>query len=238
MFRILSLQHNNAIWDCLYIKINYGTLVQKNNEKIATNFYNNKLVVISWKSNEWSIRPFISQQIKFIRKELQLREKFIDYAQNALHKLVWKFRRKFNSSSDTLRFIGIHVRRTDYKTVTHKDFEFGHFNTAMDYFEQKYPQVIFVVLSDDPTYCRFAFSHKTNAFVVSLLNGETGALNDFAIMTQCNDSIIDFGTFGLWGALLAGGETLVPNQNFFGIYDPVLKDIDGAMPNWKVVPTD
>ena len=33
---------------------------------------------------------------------------------------------------------------------------------------------------------------------------------DLAILSQANHSILTYGTFGMWGALLSGGETLMP----------------------------
>ena len=30
------------------------------------------------------------------------------------------------------------------------------------------------------------------------------------MLSKCNHSIIDYGTFGMWGALLSGGEIVVP----------------------------
>ena len=33
---------------------------------------------------------------------------------------------------------------------------------------------------------------------------------DLATLSLCNHSIIDYGTFGMWGALLSGGEIVVP----------------------------
>ena len=32
-------------------------------------------------------------------------------------------------------------------------------------------------------------------------------------MSQANHSIMSYGTFGLWGALLAGGEVIVPESH-------------------------
>jgi hypothetical protein len=34
-------------------------------------------------------------------------------------------------------------------------------------------------------------------------------------MSQVNHSIITYGTFGMWGALLAGGDCLMPLSDFY-----------------------
>ena len=33
---------------------------------------------------------------------------------------------------------------------------------------------------------------------------------DLAILSMCNHSVVDYGTFGLWAALLAGGRIILP----------------------------
>ena len=33
---------------------------------------------------------------------------------------------------------------------------------------------------------------------------------DLATLSLCHHSIIDYGTFGMWGALLSGGDIVVP----------------------------
>ena len=33
---------------------------------------------------------------------------------------------------------------------------------------------------------------------------------DLCLLAMCNHSIIDYGTFGLWAGLLAGGQILLP----------------------------
>ena len=35
---------------------------------------------------------------------------------------------------------------------------------------------------------------------------------DLSVLSHCNHSIIDYGTFGFWSAYLAGGITLVANE--------------------------
>jgi hypothetical protein len=38
---------------------------------------------------------------------------------------------------------------------------------------------------------------------------------DLALMMQANHSIMSYGTFGMWGALLAGGQVTVPNTHYY-----------------------
>ena len=54
--------------------------------------------------------------------------------------------------------------------------------------------------------------------------------NDLALLAHANHSILSHGTYGMWGALLAGGETVLP-----GYYKKVKesREIDKAkLPGW------
>lgn len=84
------------------------------------------------------------------------------------------------------------------------------FRTAMRYYEMKYQDVIFIVVSDDPSWCKRKFSRKNNVYITSKSYRNSPAL-DLAILASCNHSIFDYGTFGEWGAILAGGETIYYN---------------------------
>ena len=56
---------------------------------------------------------------------------------------------------------------------------------------------------------------------------------DLAIAASCNHTIYDYGTFGFWGAYLAGGHTILahhmgPVENF-----GVAKVKPADIPNWE-----
>jgi len=40
--------------------------------------------------------------------------------------------------------------------------------------------------------------------------GSSSPVLDLAVLSLCDHSVIDYGTYGLWGALLAGGDTILP----------------------------
>ena len=49
--------------------------------------------------------------------------------------------------------------------------------------------------------------------ITKLNNVISGAISygaDLAILSMCNHSIVDYGTFGLWAGLLAGGKIVLP----------------------------
>ena len=42
---------------------------------------------------------------------------------------------------------------------------------------------------------------------------------DLAVLSSCNHSIVDYGTFGLWAGLLAGGKIVLP-QGYSAMRSP------------------
>ena len=112
-----------------------------------------------------------------------------------------------------LTFIGVHVRRSDYVRLMRKHYRgvvahSGFFQQAMDYFNEKYEETAYLVVSDDLEWCRLNINNSLgNVHFVG--NGDLSSpAYDLALMAHCNHSIIDIGSFGFWGAYLAGGETI------------------------------
>ena len=83
-----------------------------------------------------------------------------------------------------------------------------YFHKAMDEYRNQFVKsskdvLMFVVASDDLQWCKDNFKNLTDVFYVD--DGNSPLL-DLAIMSKCNHSIVDVGTFGQWGAFLAGGK--------------------------------
>jgi len=56
---------------------------------------------------------------------------------------------------------------------------------------------------------------------------------DLALLSQANHSIMTYGTFGMWGALLAGGQTVLAKSHL--VNEPS-KDIQKAeLTGWEFV---
>jgi galactoside 2-L-fucosyltransferase 1/2 len=94
--------------------------------------------------------------------------------------------------------VGIHVRR--YESPHLKTPSRAYFENAMEYFEKRYTNVGFVVISDDPDWCNgLAYFKKENVHVS--LERQHYAL-DMAILSACDHIILSVGTFGFWAAYL------------------------------------
>lgn len=150
-----------------------------------------------------------------IRKEFKFHEHFIRYAQTILHRANQK-------QLQNPTFVGVHVRRGDYKKHWLEVFEgvpvnMEYFRQAFQYFQEKYKNVVFVAISDDRLWCVKILSRHFDVYVPE---EAPSPAHDLAILSNCNHTVMTYGTFGFWGGYLAGGEVLYfdkflkPNTSF------------------------
>ena len=109
--------------------------------------------------------------------------------------------------------VGVHVRRTDFSDFSKhwlpELLNETYFLEAMKYMRDKYEAVTFLVVSDDPEWCR---THLQSEDVV-IVTGHSPEV-DLAVMANCEAAIVDYGTFSVWGGILSGGEVVVSNNTF------------------------
>uniref|UniRef100_A0A8D8XGL8 L-Fucosyltransferase n=1 Tax=Cacopsylla melanoneura TaxID=428564 RepID=A0A8D8XGL8_9HEMI len=108
---------------------------------------------------------------------------------------------------------GTHVRRGDYKehlkALYHMDLLGpSFFVKGMEYFNDKFSDkylVIFLAVSNDDDWVtkHLKFEH----FYIVSKNAES----DMALLSLCNHTITDYGTFGFWPSLFHGGEHYTTN---------------------------
>jgi galactoside 2-L-fucosyltransferase 1/2 len=91
----------------------------------------------------------------------------------------------------------------------------------------KFKPIMFVVVSDDPKWCEHEL-HGDDVVVIRNKSPE----QDLAIMSACNHSIIDYGTYGMWGAILSGVDTFVYNLTDSKV---AAFEMASLLPNWHIV---
>nr|XP_044990486.1 galactoside 2-alpha-L-fucosyltransferase Sec1-like isoform X1 [Jaculus jaculus] len=135
------------------------------------------------------------------------------------------------NGSKPVTFVGVHVRRGDYVHVMPNVWkgvvaDRGYLEKALDWFRARYSSPVFVVTSNDMSWCRKSIK-PSHGDVVFAGSGQQGSpAKDFALLTQCNHTIMTVGTFGIWAAYLAGGDTIYlanftrPNSPFHMIFKP------------------
>jgi galactoside 2-L-fucosyltransferase 1/2 len=166
------------------------------------------------------IAPLVSE----VRQTLQFKEYIVDESEILLH--------VSSKGVKNITYVGVHVRRTDYKghskslyhaSMAKTDF----FLRQMNLYRNKYKPIMFVALSDDPEWCEREL-RGDNVVVIRNKSPE----QDLAIMASCNHSIIDYGTYRMWGAKLSGGDTFV--YYLTNSYGAAFK-MASLLPNWHIV---
>ena len=121
--------------------------------------------------------------------------------------------------------IGVQVRRGDYvghprlNVVTTR-----YFLEAMEWMRGKIERPYFIIVSDDPSWCRATFGKFSDVIVMP----PQSAIDGLRTLASCDAHIISNSTFGWWGAWLGEkGPVVVPEywHHFPGSYG-----------NWNPVP--
>ncbi|ESO85105.1 hypothetical protein LOTGIDRAFT_150955 [Lottia gigantea] len=103
--------------------------------------------------------------------------------------------------------IGVHVRRGDMNSLRqikrgYNVADIGYLNRSMGYFRHTLGSVSFIVVSDDINWCKKYLQMPD----VKIVRGSH--VVDLAVLSLCDHNIVTTGTFGWWGAWLAGGKTV------------------------------
>ncbi|XP_038170232.1 galactoside alpha-(1,2)-fucosyltransferase 1 [Arvicola amphibius] len=142
-------------------------------------------------------------------------------------------------------FVGVHVRRGDYLQVMPDRWkgvvgDRAYLQQAMDWFRARHKDPIFVVTSNGMKWCLENIDTSRGDVVFAGNGQESTPGKDFALLTQCNHTIMTIGTFGFWAAYLAGGDTVylanftLPDSEFLKIFRPKA----AFLPEWVGINAD
>jgi galactoside 2-L-fucosyltransferase 1/2 len=173
-------------------------------------------------SNYVQLPTYFAPILGEVRQIFQFKDHIIDESQRLLHSA--------SKGMKAVTYVGVHVRRTDYIGYLKRKYNASavkpdYFLRQMNVFRNKYQRVLFVLVSDDPKWCEREL--RGGNVVVMKTNSPA---QDLAIMAACNHSIIDYGTYGMWGAILSGGDTFVYNLTNTGACA-----LASLLPNWYIV---
>lgn len=149
-----------------------------------------------------------------VKKELQYNKEWIDYSYKTFKEIKSTYLDRIQIDVGNIIFVGIHVRRTDYISYLRRAEKrdgvgADYFKTAIQYFrdnKSKFGTPIFVVVSDEKDWVQH---HLVADDVFIAASGDLEyATSDLALLSLCNHSIIDYGTYGLWGAVYSGGHVV------------------------------
>jgi hypothetical protein len=120
--------------------------------------------------------------------------------------------------------VAVHVRRTDY--LNHPALRVcgpGYYRNAMDRLRGLIPGVKFHIFSDDPEWCRAAFT-QADQEVIHDEDKAANPLNDMRLMSLAPHHIIANSSYSWWAAWLGkkdGQRVLMPSEWFRGIPSPI-----------------
>ncbi|KAK3105385.1 hypothetical protein FSP39_023973 [Pinctada imbricata] len=144
-----------------------------------------------------------------IRRLFTFKEEIRNTVQNKLREMLYGT--SWNYRTDHL--VGVHIRRGDHLNRSIKRFgkkipSADYITKAMEHMNKLHGQgqgkVRFIVCSDDITWSR---EHLTGFSEVYFSDAKT-PVEDLAMLSMTNHTIITVGTFGWWAAFLSNGTTI------------------------------
>lgn len=157
------------------------------------------------------------------RQQLVFKDRILQIAKNIIERIT-----NTSSSSTEYIVIGVHARRGDKlrvwrETSYTKDilgkYEGNFFRYSMSLMRKRYNsetrKVVFIVTSDNVHWSKSQLGNSSDTFFSSDYTrapptGPTSMGVDLAVLSLADHTIMDYGTFGLWGGLLATGTIIAP----------------------------
>lgn len=111
--------------------------------------------------------------------------------------------------------IGVHVRVGDMISDTNVQRGYSvatpdYLTAAMGWFQSRFPhdQLLYILATDDRKWCKNNFPYKSTGKSPVVHTARGPDVQDLAILTACNHTIITVGSFGWWAAWLSNGMTV------------------------------
>ena len=158
------------------------------------------------------------EMYKWMKRILHFRPEVRSRVDQTLHTIARKMDLK---ASSEVTFVGIHNRRSspavDHWKKYHgqKPLKKSYFYDAMEEMRESYDNVAFLYVSDNMKWGRANIKDKENDLYFV---GQNDEAFDFALLCQCNHTIISRGAYSSWVGHWTGGEyyteygSIVPNE--------------------------
>ena len=164
----------------------------------------------------------LSEVLAEAREEFVFKDKIMKVAKRIIHVMT-------SDSDKESVIVGVHARRGDKLRVWRESglatkilgrYEGNFFRYSMDLMRRRYNsdtrKVVFIVTSDNMTWAKSQLGNSHNDTFYSCDHtrapptGPTALGVDLAVLSLAHHTIMDYGTFGLWAGLLAGGTIIAP----------------------------
>ena len=168
-----------------------------------------------------SLFSCLSEILVEAREEFVFKDKIMKVARRIINLMT-------GESDKESVIVGVHARRGDKLRVWRQSglaknilgrYEGSFFRYSMDLMRRRYNsetrKVVFIVTSDNMTWAKTQLGNSTDTFYSSdhtraPPTGPTALGVDLAVLSLAHHTIMDYGTFGLWAGLLAGGTIIAP----------------------------
>lgn len=158
---------------------------------------------------------------KAIINEFSIKKDYLDTAETFLEDIPITSEKVF-----------IHIRRGDY--ISHKVYgrstllPINYFKEKIDWFQKKNKNIVFIFLSDDPSFIKEEFMYIQNKLISYNMHFGT----DLAIMTKCNSAILSPSSFGWWGSYLMKNRNIVFVPKFWLGFNSKIEYHKKPLPNY------
>ena len=168
-----------------------------------------------------------------VRRAFTFRDNFVNGAKKRIARFTKKLKDKHKvlKKAKEIVYVGIHIRLRDATRdivipFGLPDLTSSQYISAMsmlvDKLETKRRKVIFLVMTDDPFMVqKMIMPRVRNKFYVKQagsgnVNNRISVGLDLAMMSQCNFTILSYGTYSFWSGFLSGGPKILPAHYYYG----------------------
>ena len=127
---------------------------------------------------------------------------FPEHSVKELHQRNMHFVAKMEQENS----VSVHIRRGDYLApenigILGNIATSEYYDSAMKYFEDKYPDVHFYIFTSDYEYAREHYSDESKYTIIDWNTGKD-SIQDLMLMSHCKGNVCANSTFSFWGARL------------------------------------
>ncbi|KAK8376242.1 hypothetical protein O3P69_008740 [Scylla paramamosain] len=153
-------------------------------------------------------RSLLMAHRDLIRSLLTFRDEIVNKAIENIDQALSSFNATYRQRNFPV--VTVHVRRTDYTGYIKGKFKLTqldelYFERAFEFYKERLPRPLFLVLSDDREWCRRNLQAK-DVIVIA----KASAAVDMAVMSLGDHHITSYGTYSFSGALLGHGHITHP----------------------------
>lgn len=162
----------------------------------------------------WQCEKYFEDVKEHIRNDFEIKTPMPDYVKVELDEI--------RQGNQKLVFIGVRRYQECMQLRPGMLLDADYYNKAIEYVENKIPNVKFVVFTQQRDWARQNLKSKSPIVFAHAKSGEIATIEDLYLMTHCDHAIISNSSFYWWGAWLINekGKIVVSPNNFINTDTP------------------